>query len=98
MFITSAFLFKFLLGAELVTVFSSITDPEWAAPINTALLVALTVLARWNGKKIHVTQEMVHETAKCASAAAEASAAAARIAKDIGGKVRYANERGTERE
>lgn len=77
-------------------VIGAITDPEWAAPINTLFLILLTVYAGRGQKKlvqnaneIDTVSKKVDSAAVAAAAAAEAAADAARIAKDIGGQARY---------
>lgn len=73
----------------------ALIDPQWAAPINSALLIVLAVIARRGTIQIKrargelkAVNKNSTEAANAAAWAASAAADAARAAKDVGGYFR----------
>lgn len=71
-----------------INLFATLTDPAWATPANTLLLIVLGFLALRNHKSVEQVARKTDSAAESAASAAQAAADAARIAKDIGGRIR----------
>lgn len=85
--------FLVLIGASAGV--SAAIDPEWAAPINTLLLLLTAIAAaiiNRSVQRVEVKADRNHETgvqaANAAASAADAAAAAARITKELGAAAR----------
>lgn len=74
-----------------LNMYAALTDPEWATPVNTFLLLVLGLLALRGNRKVEQVARKTDSAAQSAASAAAAAADAARIARDIGGRVREAD-------
>lgn len=99
---TGAIASKVILTVAAANVAATVIDSEWAIPLNTLLLVILSLVTRQTGKKIdntksHVIEAKVNAThaASAAAAAAASALTAARISKEIGGTLRTVETPGT---
>lgn len=84
-----------IVKAGAASVFIALVDPAWAVPIQTFLLIVLTVITARVHKGVKRAEENTTEAKANATHAASAAAAAAavardsnRIVKDIGGALR----------